>query len=148
LKIDCLHGYYKFYEEAAGEISRFMALYGFSLVKSGDHFTFETLFEAPEYSLEGGSYLGATADVTHEGHPHEVMKANELIYDFNSDSIKDINTITQKIAVSQGQRYYLSDGLIIAGSLTDEGLRVMDYAAFFDFGTLKFKYSEITWLES
>jgi hypothetical protein len=147
LRIDCLHGFFKFYELAPGQISRFMSLFGFTLVKKDDFYTFETLADAPEFSLEGGTYLGATSPVTFEGQPNEVMRANSLVYDFNSDQLVDINTITQRVEIGQGLRYYVSNGLVLPGSLTDEGLRVMDYSAFFAFDQVKFRYSEFQWLD-
>ena len=44
-----------------------------------------------------------------------------------------------------GINYFLSPGLIKPGSVTDDGSRVTDYAAWFLFDSMKFKYSEITY---
>lgn len=145
MKIDCLHGYFKFYESRSGDVSRFMSLFsGLSIFKFEDHFTFEALLDAPEYSIVGNQYLGATATKTFAGKPWEIFKANGLVYDFNKGSVQPILSTTQVVKIYESGNTFISQGLILPGSFTDEGSRVTDYSAWFSFDTLKFKYSELT----
>lgn len=141
MKIKCLHGYFKFWEPKAGVISDFSSLFGFDLVSIDDYFTFSALEDAPRYSIIGGTYLGATATKTFEGDPWEVMRENNLVYDFAKDVIVPIASIVQKMQLDSTNRYFLSNGMILPGSLTDDGTRVTDYAAFFI--NPLFKYSEV-----
>lgn len=145
MKVKCIHGYFIFDEILVGEISDFSSRYGLTIVPSYDHFTFEFLEDAPKYSIEGGEYLGATAIATFEGEPWEVMRANGLVYDFTSGAVVPISTITQRASVNAAGRYYISNGLIIPGSLTDEGERVTDYSAHYSNAQLNFRYSEVTY---
>jgi hypothetical protein len=69
MKIECLHGYYKFSEVGPGELSEFASMYGFELERNGDHFTFSDLVDAPNYSLLGGLFLKSPCLFTIEGPP-------------------------------------------------------------------------------
>jgi hypothetical protein len=144
LKIRCLHGYFIFEETRSGEVSEFASLFKIDLVAKNNYFTFETLKDAPKYSLAGGTYLGAAALKTFEGEPWEVMKENSLVYDFLNDELKQISSVTQRIELSTAANYYLANGLILPGSLMDGGSRVMDYSARYLFDSNKFRYSEVT----
>lgn len=145
MKIDCLHGYFKFYETRSGDVSRFMSLFaGLSIFKFEDHFTFEALLDAPDYSIAGNQYLGATATKTFSGKPWEIFKENGLVYDFNKGSVQPILSTTQVVKIYESGNTFISQGLILPGSFTDEGSRVTDYSAWFLFDSLKFKYSELT----
>lgn len=119
---------------------------GLELSPKDDYFTFSFLKDAPTHSIEGGVYLGETATKTFEGAAWQVMKENGLVYDFNAGIIKQIATITQRFQISIGVNYFLSNGLILPGSLNDEGKRVTDYSAHYSFDTKKFKYSEVTFV--
>lgn len=145
MQVKCLHGYFKFEETAQGQLSDFIDLYGLSIVSSGDHFTFEALKDAPRYSIAGGEYLGATATKTYEGEPWEVMRANGLVYDFINDRVVQLTSITQRVNIYTASRYYLSNGLLLPGSIKDDGLRVTDYSAFFILTRVQFRYTEVTY---
>lgn len=145
MQIRCIHGYFIFREQRAGEISDFMSLFeGLELVAKDDYFTFAALVDAPSHSIEGGEVLGVTAIKTFEGKPWEVMRENELVYNFNSGLVVPIDTITRRVELVKAPNYFLSPGLILPGSVTDDGSRVTDYAAWYLFDTNKFKYSEVT----
>lgn len=145
MRIDCLHGYFKFYESRSGDISRFMSIFsGLSIFNNEDHYTFEALLEAPEYSILGNEYLGATATKTYSGKPWEIFRENGLAYDFNKGIVQPIASITQVVKIYESGNTFISQGLILPGSFTDEGGRVTDYSAWFLFDSLKFKYSELT----
>ncbi len=142
MKLQCIHGYFKFDEVKAGEISDFMNLFGLEIEKVGDHFTFADLVDAPDYSLPGGTFLGCPTLVAFEGQPWEVMRANSIVYDFSKGLVVPIVTIIQTIKVQSAGNFFLAGGMIIPGSVTEDGSRVTDYAAFYD--NPRFKYSEVT----
>lgn len=146
MRIKCLHGYFKFYETGAGQISHFMSRYGFSIVPKDDYFTFEALESAPEHSILTNPYLDAVATATFEGKPWEVMEENGLVYNFSTGLVVPILTITKVVEIQRAANYFLSNGLILPGSLTVEGSRVKDYSAWFSHETYKFRYSEVTYV--
>jgi hypothetical protein len=143
MRVDCMHGYFKFTEESAGQISTFMSTFGVDLALAGDHFTFEDLVEAPDYSLPGGFFLGCPTIVAFEGEPWEVMRANGLVYDFSKGLVIPIVGVVQLIQLEASGNFFVTSGMIVPGSLTDEGKRVTDYSAFYLESRMNFKYSEI-----
>ncbi len=143
MKLKCLHGYFKFSELRAGEVSDFMSLYGLSIERSRDHFTFSDLVDAPKYSIEGGKFLGCPTTKTFEGEPWEVMRENGIVYDFANGLVVPISTITQPVKIQACGNFYFAPGIILPGSIMEDGSRVTDYAAFFLFDRMGFKYSEV-----
>lgn len=143
--VECIHGYFKFSETSVGQISRFMSLFGLEVERKEDHFTFSDLVDAPNYSIAGGTFLGIPTIKTFEGPPWEVMRANRLVYDFNIGLVRPIDTVTQILKLESSSNYFLTTGMILPGSITDDGGRVTDYAAFYSSDRATFKYSEITY---
>ncbi len=142
MKLNCMHGYFKFFAEGSEDIGDFLNLYPFDLVAEKDYYTFSFLEDAPKYSLQGGTYLGAIATKTFEGEPWEILRENGLVYDFLNDVVVPIATITQLCELQETNRYFIADGLVLPGSLTDDGDRVTDYSAFYY--NNKFEYNEVT----
>lgn len=145
MRIECLHGYFKFEETAAGQVSQFANLFSLDLARLGDHFGFADLEDAPDYSIVGGTFLGAPCTVNFEGSPWEVMRQNRLVYDFTKGLVVSIDTVTQHISVIQTGFYYVAPGLILPGSVTDTGAKVTDYVAHFDTTPNRFRYSEVSY---
>lgn len=143
MKISCLHGYFIFNETEAGQISKFVSRYDLPISLNGDHYTFDDLVDAPKYSIAGSTYLGAVATTTYEGEPWEVMRQNNLIYNFSTGLVEPIATIVQSFNLSTAGNYFVSNGLIVPGSVTDDGSRVKDYSALYSSKELRFKYSEV-----
>jgi hypothetical protein len=129
------------WERGAGELSKFMKLYGSRIVPKEDYFTFETIQNCPNLSIEGADYLGNVATETFEGEPWEVMQANGLVYDFERDEMLPKAGVSNRVSYILTGRYYVSQGLIVPGSLTQTGDRILSFTAWYDFTT--FKYSEI-----
>ena len=146
MKIKCLHGYFKLEEQHPGEASEFSSLFGLELEPVDNYFTFAPLAEAPDFSIVGLAYLGAVTTKTFAGRPWDVMRENNLVYNFNTGLVVPIASITQVVKLSLAGTYWVSPGLILPGSLTDEGTRVTEYAAWFSKskGASIFKYSEVT----
>ncbi len=143
LKIECLHGFYKFHEDYAGEASQFMTLYGFDLAMEQDYFTFSYMKSAPRYAISGGTYLGADAVKTIEGNPWDIMRANDLVYDFTVDAVVPISTIVKNVQIAESSYYYVALGLILPGSVTEDGTRVKEYSAHYIWESAKFRYSGV-----
>lgn len=146
MKIDCLHGYFKFSETRIGQVSDFMSYTGFKLVPVKDYFTFESLEDAPNYSLIGKTLIDIPAIATHEGNPWEVFEANDFIFDFKLNLIRNISSVTQVIKLQKAGNRFLSPGLILPGSLTDDGNRVKDYSAWYSRERLTFLYSMVNYV--
>lgn len=147
MKIRCLHGYFIFEEREPGDLSRFMQIYSdLSIVPVDDnYFTFESLAEAPSHVIAGDTFLRAPATVTYEGKPWEIMRANGLVYNFQTDQVVSIASVTKRLELSTATHYFYSPGLIIPGTVREDGERVKDYAAWYHFDSQKFKYSEISY---
>ena len=143
MQIRCIAGFFQFRETSAGEISRLNSFFGFDLVAKDDYFTFSFLKDAPEYAIVGGEYLGAEVSKTFEGEPWDVMRENEIVYDFLNDEMVPISSILRSVEIIPAGNYFVSQGLILPGSVTDGGLRVRDYAAWFSFEAMRFRYSEV-----
>ena len=143
MKLTCTHGYFKFEEMQSGQLSHFLSLYDFEIVRAGDHFTFEALKDAPDYSIEGGTFLGAPTLFTFEGMPWDVMRVNRLVYDLSLGIVVPIDTITKSIQLASAGYYTVTTGMIQPGSVMEDGSRITDYAAFYIRDRLNFKYSEI-----
>lgn len=146
MKIKCLHGFFTFEETKVGQISDFMSRFGLSIVPWRDIYTFEDLLNFPDYSLKNKSLLGATASANFEGEPWEIFDANGLVYDFDKGLVVPIASISQTTSINVAGNRMVSPGLILPGSLTDRGLRVKDYSAWFSRDTLRFLYSEVTYV--
>lgn len=146
MKIKCQHGFFIFEETKNGQVSDFMARFGFSIVPYGQNYTFDFLSSAPRYSLKNKPLLNVVATKNFEGEPSEVFEANGLVYDFSKDLLVPIISITQIVKIDQAGNKFLSSGLILPGSVTADGERVKDYSAWFSRDTLRFLYSEVTYV--
>lgn len=143
MKIDCRHGFFVFEETEVGQISHFMSLFGLEIERYGDVFTFSDLVDAPDYSLPGGTFLGCPTTEAFEGPPWDVMRANSIVYDFNLGAVVPIISITQVVKIKAAGDALITTGMIIPGSVREDGTRVTDYAAFYDPNRPGFKYSEV-----
>lgn len=146
MKLRCLHGFFIFEETKVGQISDFASYSGLSIVPRGTYFTFEFLKDSPRYSIKGQPFLNLTATVNFEGEPWDVFAANGFVYDFTQGLLRPIDGVTQLIKLSLSGNKYVSKGLILPGSLTDEGERVKDYAAHFSTDNMRFVYSEVSFV--
>lgn len=143
MKLDCNHGYFIFNETKSGQISDFMSLTGLSLVKVDNYYTFEFLENAKKYSLAGSPYLGIPAIETFEGNIWDVFEANGFIYDFTLDIVRPILSVVQKTSISLSGNRYAANGLILPGSITDDGSRVKGYSAWYSRELLRFVYTAV-----
>lgn len=146
MKIKCLHGFFIMEETKLGQVSDFTRRYGLSIVPYQDKYTFEQIKDSPRYSLNGKAYLNRTTSKNFEGEPWQVYEANGLVYNFSSGLLVPIDSITGVVELKAAGNKFLSNGLILPGSLTDAGERIRDYSAWFSRDTLRFAYSEVTYV--
>lgn len=145
VQIDCVGGYFILREKRAGDISDLASLFkGLEFERVDGYFTFKALVNAPRYSIKGGKFLGAPCKVTIEGEPWNVMRANGLGFDFVQNKVVLLSSVVRIVEIAQAANYFLSQGLIVPGSVADDGLRVTDYAAHYLFNSNKFRYSEVS----
>lgn len=143
MKIICRHGYFIFVETRLGQVSDFMARFGFELAPVGSYYTFDFLKTAPDYSIKGKPFLGFTSIKNFEGEPWEVFEANSVVYDFSKGLVVPISSIVQLTSLSIAGNKFVSPGFILPGSLTADGKRIKDYSAWYSRDTTRFLYSEV-----
>lgn len=146
MKVKCLHGYFLFEETKIGQVSDFMAYTGFSIVPVQKHFTFEALQEAPVYSLLNKPVLGVPAIKTFQGEPWEVFEANGLVFDFTTNRVRKIEDINLTTQIKAAGNRWVSPGLILPGSINQDGDVVRDFSGFFSRDTLKWVYTEVSYV--
>lgn len=150
MKVRCLHGYFIFEETNQSQISDFMRYSGLEIVPRGAYFTFKDLEDAPDYSLVGKNIeIGSTplpAIKTFSGEPWDVLEANEMVYNFATKLLQPISTIVQLTSIGDAGNRFTANGLILPGSLTAEGNRVKNYAAWFSRTSQRFLYTEVTYV--
>lgn len=146
MKCRCVHGYFMFHETKSGEVSSFVSMFGLELVARADYYTFSDLAAAPDYSIKGKMFMGTLPSVkTFAGEPWDVFKANGFVYDFSLGIVRPIATTILKTTVKQAGKRFVSPGLIVPGSITEEG-RVQDFSAWFSFERGTWLYSEVTYV--
>lgn len=143
MKLDCIHGYFIFNETKSGQISQYMSQTGLSLIGKNGYYTFENLQDAPEYSLVGKTLIDIPAIATFEGKPWEVFEENGFVYDFALGLVRPILSIVQKTVVKQAGGVFWSPGLVLPGSITDDGKRVKGYSAWYSRDRLTWKYTAV-----
>lgn len=146
MKLKCLHGFFIFEEMVVGQVSDFMAYTGLELVPWETGFTFTLLADAPDFSLAGKALLGVPAIKTFTGKPWEVFEANGFIYDFDQGLVRPITATTDVVNLEAAGNRFISPGLIMPGSLTNEGDRVKDFSAWWLPSRQRWLYSEVTFV--
>lgn len=130
VRILCRHGHFSFYPKDAREISRFATLFSEELEREGDFYTFAFLKDAPNYSLQGKSYLGLPATVTFEGLPWEVMRENGFVYNIALKTLVPKLTVVTPVFLDVVDDFYTTDNPIIQpGSIEPSGQQVLSYDA-------------------
>jgi hypothetical protein len=128
-----------------GELSYFASRYKLEIEPENDFYTFARLVNAPRYSIQTKPYIdpAAIASKTFEGNPWDVMRENNLVYDFTLDMVRPIVSITKKLQIQGALNYFFSDGLLLPGSINSLGQRVLSYSGYFASDGLQFRYSEV-----
>lgn len=143
MRIQCNAGFFIIRDEATWEVPRFTNIFGLDLVSFRDFYTFPFLADPPGYSIIGNPFLGVNAIANYEGEPWEVMRENEIVYDFSDGTVKPLLTVQQRAKLKSAGQFYISNGLIVPGSLMDDGTRVTDYSARFIWDSMSFRYGEV-----
>ena len=137
-----VHGYFYFYEEVAGEVARFNSLYrqDLTLTDKG-HYTFNKLVDFPRYAIKGQSFDGFNINTTFSGEPHDIFKANKMVYDFLEGTFRHIDTVGVLIDIKKSKSFYFYKGLITTGSYFRGNEKIIGYLCFFSPISLQFSYS-------
>ena len=143
MRVRCIHGYFIFNETSPGDVARFKDRYGLTLVAKDDYFTFEQLKDAPDYSFEGEKYLDADSIETFEGNPWDVMRENEIVYDFNTGVVKPIASVVSSANLQMAGSYWIAPGLVLPGATDKNNRRVSDYNCFIIWETNSFRYTQV-----
>lgn len=147
MRVRCLHGYFIFEETRVGQVSDFMSYTGLSLVPKGPYYTFESLENAPNYSLAGKELLlGVNAIETFEGPPWEVFEANGMIYDFTTDTLKPILSVAINTQLQASGNRYISPGFLLPGSVIAGGQRIKNFDGYWSRESFRWLYSEVTFV--
>ena len=146
MRIKCRHGFFIFDEFKTGELAKFQSLTGLALVPWRDTYTFETIQPAPDFSIKGKTYLGATATKNYAGEPWEIFEQNGLVYNFSTDLVVPITSITLRADLKLAGYRYIANGLLLPGSLTSDGQRIKSYTAMRSGLTPRWSYSEVTFV--
>lgn len=146
MKLECKHGYFMFSESKSGQISDWMSSTGATLVSVDNYYTFEALELAKKYSIATSPYLGVPAIETFEGEIWEVFEENGFVYNLSTGLVVPISTVVQKISLKVAGNKFISNGLILPGSITDDGSRVKGYSAWYSRDRLTWNYSRIDYV--
>ncbi len=101
MKVDCINGFYKFTPDNVGEMRIWQDYNGIELANCGDFMTFEHLAKMPNYSFINGTIDNNQLIVNYAGEKSEVLKRNNLVYDWEKDIIVPKNSITASLNVDR-----------------------------------------------
>lgn len=132
MKVKCLHGYFLFEPTRVGQITDFANKNNLDLVYLDDgQFTFSRLAQIENYSIQGKELGGYPAIKTYAGKPWDLFEQNGVVYNFVTDQVVPIESVTQITVLKASQNWLISPGLILPGSLLENGERVKSYNAWF-----------------
>lgn len=143
MKIECINGFFIFRELRVGQVSDFMRYSGLELVKWRDCYTFKGLENVPEYTIKGTPFLNLIASKTYQGEPWELFDQNQATFNFLTGLAVPFLSVIQNVKLSTAGNKYVSNGLILPGSLLPSGKKIKSYAGYFSRDTLNFNYSEV-----
>lgn len=145
MRVKCIHGYFIFQETKVGQIADFVARTGLELVARDDYYTFAELELAPDYSIKGSPLLGIPATKTFAGEPWKVFEENGFVFDFTLGTVRPIALTVIKTEVKQAGFRFISNGLLLPGSITAAG-RVKGFDGWFSSSRLTWLYSEVNYV--
>lgn len=145
MRITCINGYFIFKETLPSEVSKFIGYTKLDLVRVDDYFTFKPLALAPEFSISSMPYLNLVANKTSEGKPWDVFKSNGFCYDFRTGQIVDINLVQAKSNVKSAGNYLVSNGLILPGSINENGQKITSYVCWYFKNDNTWVYPEVSY---
>lgn len=132
MRVNCLHGYFIFEETKVGQVSDFANKNGFDIVfLDNGKFTFSKLAGISEHIIKGQPLGDFPAIQSFEGEPWELMQASGVVYDFVLDQVRPIQSITAITQLKASNNWLISKGLILPGSLLENGQRIKSYSGWF-----------------
>lgn len=144
MRVLCRHGHFAFYPKTEREVARFASIFNQVLLRQDDFYTFAFLKDAPEYSLLGKPYLGLPALVTYAGKAWDVLRENGFVFDFTLGVIKPKALSISIVNLVLIDDFWTCDvPLIVPGSLTNLGSKIVSYDAQLDLETSQLKVFEV-----
>ena len=141
MRIVCNHGYFFFYEDASGEVSKFNTIYGQDLVLCGNYYTFTALKNLPNYVLKGKPYGGVLATKTYKGEPYEIMRKNNLVYNPLTKMITNKLLSGELIEPKKAYNFYVLNGLITPGCYETDLRKILGFTCRVDMKELIYRYT-------
>ena len=145
MKILCVHGYFYFYEEESGEVATFNSYYNQDLTLNADHYTFAALKELSNYSIEGNVYGDSLATKTYTGEIYEILRQNNLVYNFLLKVTVNKNTIATLVKPIKSYKFYIYNGLILPGSFQSDNKLILGYTCKVNLKELIYRYGEFSY---
>jgi hypothetical protein len=132
MRVLCRHGHFSFYPRQTSDLAKFAQMFGLTLEREEDYFTFSTLKAAGKYSLAGKPYVNLPALETYEGNPWDVMRENNFVYHLGLDVLVPKQSIVSiGELISKGFFYVFSGPILQPGSRTITGDQIMSYSGEF-----------------
>ncbi len=132
MKINCDHGYYKFYTSSTADLFRFRAAFGVELCPKQDYFTFEELSSLEPFSLKNQPFGNLTAKASICADYGDLFKANGFVFDLGSKKLafsEDIKTELKSYRSWSGSLNLR--GLPQAGGII-KGKKLLSFSGIFD----------------
>lgn len=132
MKINCDHGFYKFFTAEPSELYRFKKAFGFDLVAKEDFFTFPELSNLSPLSLENQDYGGLKAKATICADYGSLFKENGFVFDLKAQKLCPIEEVKELLKFYESYSGSLNlIGLPQAGGYW-QGKRLLSYSGAFD----------------
>jgi hypothetical protein len=134
MRVECEHGYFRFYPAYSDEVFDFMNYFKETLEWEGRFYTFPVLRTAKNYSLVGKAYSGITATKTFEGDPAKVFRQNSFVYNVRIQSVVALSSISKSIELVPSNGEMLApSSLVQPGSMAGKG-KILSYEGRFEIG--------------
>ncbi len=128
MRVLCRHGHFAFYPRRSTDLARFISIFGVTLEREEDFYTFPELAGAPHYSIVGADFLGLPAVATFEGKPWEVMRENGFVYHLAGSALLPKASVMVSVNLTQNGYYFLAQTpLIQPGSRNPTSPQILSY---------------------
>lgn len=148
MRVKCLHGFFIFDETREAQVGDFMSKTGLELAPWEGAYTFADLAAVPDYTLAGSLMLGAPTIKTFAGRPWDLFEQNLLVYDFTVGLVLPIAAVVLPTSIRQAGQYFVvaGGGLLLPGSITDEGKKVQSFQGWYSMERRTWRYSGVTYV--
>lgn len=142
MRVYCKNGYYKFYPQDIGALKFFIEATGFNLKAEKDYYTFDTLANLNNYIFAGWPLGLSIAIKNYAGDKSELLKVNQVTYNYTIDQIVPIVSIIGKLRIDEGA-YMSTPELPQVGKFTGLLNRVTGFSGFYDWKLKVYKIERL-----